>query len=585
MSKLNKVDVLIIGAGWSGLYAAKYAKAEGLRVKILEARDDLGGVWNYSESKDIITVMKNTISSSSRNVTEASDFGMSSKAGNFMRHQDVMEYLRDYANHFNLNEDIIFNSRIVSADKNEKHEWEVTTENGEKYYSTNLVVCCGVHQTKRKIDEPVSSFSGNIYHAGDFKHFENFNVSKEDHVIVYGGGETASDVIDELVKKPCQITWAIKGGQHFFRKAPLRPNEPVGHYDRWDNALDAQSTIIHRLFTNFQKSKPGMRYGCNLASSGSVFSYQGHGIKAWQNDIPWYHDFFNKNGHALEYVWANRVIAKPGIKSCNDRLIKFEDGTTTTATHIICCFGYKPLHSFLPDWAKSTPTYLMYKLVFHPDDPSLSFIGYARPTITSIPYMAEVQCMWASKVWRGKFQLPAREIMHESAKTDLKKRKEFFPNYSNQNIVDPKNYVQDILSFVGINSLNKLLTKDYQLLLKILVSPSSPIMLRILMGQYSEKEIERLEEYTFPTIYFRNQKGKKGFLNSHLWFFLNGLIRIGLMRLISIDRIFDFIAKWKMAKYGTSMDDFRQKYPSKVNNYQPHNQPDSNKQMAKSLTS
>ena len=48
------------------------------------------------------------------------------------------------------------------------------------------------------------------------------------------------------------------------------------------------------------------------------------------------------------------------------------------------------------------------------------------------------------------------------------------------------------------------------------------------------------------------------------------------MRLLSIDKIFDFIAKQKIKKYGTSMINFKQKYPNKINNYQFKNQPDSN---------
>lgn len=96
------IDLLVIGAGWAGLYAAKYAREAGLEVTILDGRDDLGGVCNYSDDLATITVMRNTVSSSSRHVTEASDFSMGSEAGTFFRHKDALAFLRRYAERFGL---------------------------------------------------------------------------------------------------------------------------------------------------------------------------------------------------------------------------------------------------------------------------------------------------------------------------------------------------------------------------------------------------------------------------------------------------------------------------------------------------
>src|SRR2546430_13412250 len=42
-------DVIVVGAGWSGLMACKYCVAEGLRTVVLESRDRIGGVWAYTD--------------------------------------------------------------------------------------------------------------------------------------------------------------------------------------------------------------------------------------------------------------------------------------------------------------------------------------------------------------------------------------------------------------------------------------------------------------------------------------------------------------------------------------------------------
>ena len=54
------LDVIIIGAGWSGLLACKYCLAEGLKTLVLEGRDSLGGVWSFTEDRSCPGVMTTT---------------------------------------------------------------------------------------------------------------------------------------------------------------------------------------------------------------------------------------------------------------------------------------------------------------------------------------------------------------------------------------------------------------------------------------------------------------------------------------------------------------------------------------------
>jgi cation diffusion facilitator CzcD-associated flavoprotein CzcO len=59
-------DVIVIGAGWSGLMACKYCVAEGLRTVALESRDSIGGVWTFTPDQRVGGVMKTTETTSSR---------------------------------------------------------------------------------------------------------------------------------------------------------------------------------------------------------------------------------------------------------------------------------------------------------------------------------------------------------------------------------------------------------------------------------------------------------------------------------------------------------------------------------------
>ena len=159
-------DVTVIGAGWSGLVACKYMLEEGLSVVALEKREDIGGVWLYSNNPSITTVMQSTRTTSSSTVTEMSDFPMPEEIGMFPHHKDVWNYLHSYAKTFNLMPHIKLNIEVETVEK-EGEVWSVCCSNGDTYTSKYLVVASGEHQDpNRELEESLlKGFTGKIYHA------------------------------------------------------------------------------------------------------------------------------------------------------------------------------------------------------------------------------------------------------------------------------------------------------------------------------------------------------------------------------------------------------------------------------------
>lgn len=402
------MDVCIIGAGWSGLYACKYALENGLTPIVLERRCGPGGVWNYSDDADTTTVMKSTVSSSSRLVTEASDFFMDESVGHFMHHEEVLDYLQSYIEHFDLAQYIQYGANVQSVAKCDDR-WMVTySRNGVRQTvdAINIAVCAGLHNKQREIGEPLTSFSGSVIHSGSIKEILPDDYRANDHVIVYGGGETASDVIDLLVQTPAQITWAIRGGQHFLRKTLYHQRNGVGQYDKHDFALDTIASPLINGCSSFSKGAPGRRYITDFLSTGSVKKYQGHGIRAWKNGYRYAQQFFNKNGHTVDFVHHGRVTAENEITAVDGHEVFFKSGRSGRYTHIICCFGYEFHCPFLPEKYARGKLEDHYQFVFPTDDTSIAFLGFARPIIGSIPLVTEMQCLWVNRVWSGKVQLP-----------------------------------------------------------------------------------------------------------------------------------------------------------------------------------
>ena len=189
-------DVVIIGAGWSGLLACKYALDERLSVRVLEKREDIGGVWKYSPDPDITTVMKNSTTSSSNTVTEISDFPMPAEIRDFPKHWNIHNYLNDFANKHNLKRHIHFNTSVKQTYKIHG-VWNIETNNNKEYRARNMIVCSGVHQKANCEMETgiLKDFTGDVRHSGNLKEFIEAHRGKR--VMIIGGGETASDIMDE----------------------------------------------------------------------------------------------------------------------------------------------------------------------------------------------------------------------------------------------------------------------------------------------------------------------------------------------------------------------------------------------------
>jgi dimethylaniline monooxygenase (N-oxide forming) len=417
------MDVCIIGAGWSGIYACKNALENGLEPVVLERRADIGGVWNYSDDPEITTVMKSTISSSSRIVTEASDFFMDESVGHFMHHEDVISYLRAYIEHFNLGPYLRFNCDVKSVTKS-ADKWHVHyQQDGETKQTAadKLAVCAGLHNKKKTIGAPISNFTGAIIHAGDLKAIQPGDFSADDRILVYGGGETASDIIDLLVKTPAKITWAIRDGQHFLRKTPFHQRPGVGEFSQHDFAMDLIASPVINALSPFSKGAPGRRYLTDFLSTGSFAGYQGHGVPKWRNEYRYAQTFFNKNGHSVEFAKSGRISPQDEVIAVRGNEVEFKSGDREQFTHIICCFGYEFHCPFLPEPLNRGELEDFYQYVFPTHDPSVAFLGFARPIIGSIPLLTEMQCLWTFRVWSGQAELPDESFMR-SHQVDINNR-------------------------------------------------------------------------------------------------------------------------------------------------------------------
>ena len=112
-----------------------------------------------------------------------------------------------------------------------------------------------------------------------------------------------------------------------------------------------------------------------------------------------------------------------------DNLIYFEDGTTHTVDVIIQCTGYEAHFPFLPPQYNIQLTDL-YKYVYHPNDTTLSFVGYVRPIVGSIPGIAEMQARWVCRIISGVVDIPGPNERLKTIEDDRLMWREYFKKTS-----------------------------------------------------------------------------------------------------------------------------------------------------------
>ena len=392
-------DVIVIGAGWSGLMACKYCLAEGLRTLVLEGRDSIGGVWAFTPDQRIGGVMKTTETTSSRCLTEISDFPMPADYPSFPSNEQVKAYLEAYCERFGLTEHIRFGQRVMRVAKR-GDLWEVATCDGNRRLARRVVVSSGLHQFPNDVsgDERFRGYSGALMHSASVKHIPAEWSGKT--IVVWGGGESASDVAFEASKVASRVCFCIPNGVWFVHKK----------VNGWPPFQSSEQKVLDHITSRFRLwLSPTDKYAPFVYEYLEwAFGFNGHGQEPWRTDAPYQRSFLNKSADVLSRVKSGHVVPKRDIVSCQGTTVRFTDGTSAEVDAIVTCSGYRAEFPYFDESVPAgTDPRKWFKYVFCNEDPSLAFVGFARPVIGSIPGLAELQSRYVARVFSGACRLPA----------------------------------------------------------------------------------------------------------------------------------------------------------------------------------
>ena len=380
-------NVCVIGAGSSGIAAAKALHERGIPFDCFEKSDQVGGNWVFGNRNGMSSAYRSLHINTSRERMEYSDFPMPKSYPDFPHHTHIAEYFNDYVDRFGVRDRIVFETGVERARRGDDGVWTVTLDTGDTRTYDALAVANGHHWDPRW-PEPAfpGEFNGKQVHAHYYVDNEEF---RDKNVLVVGIGNSAMDIAVESSFVARNTFLSSRRGAYILPKYLFgRPLDQIG-----------VNSLTGKLPWGFRQAILSTMYRVGV---GKV---QDYGLPEPDHKLGDAHptisaDFLNRIAHG-EMTW------KPNLSRLDGDRVVFEDGSSEEIDIIVYCTGYKVTFPFFDEDFVSAPDndLPLFRRVFKPGIDNLAFIGLLQPLGAIMP-LAEAQGRWLASYLRGEYRLP-----------------------------------------------------------------------------------------------------------------------------------------------------------------------------------
>ena len=191
----TRVDVLVVGAGFGGMYALYKFRGMGLKTVGIEAGDDVGGVWYWNRYPGARCDLMSIDYSYGFSDEIQQEWTWSEQ---FAAQPEILAYANFVADRLDLRKDFKFNTRVTSARWDEEQNvWRATTDAGEVLEAPYCVMATGPLSIPKDPDIPgIERFKGELLRAQKWPHTPVSYAGKR--VGVIGTGSTGIQIIQEI---------------------------------------------------------------------------------------------------------------------------------------------------------------------------------------------------------------------------------------------------------------------------------------------------------------------------------------------------------------------------------------------------
>jgi acetone monooxygenase (methyl acetate-forming) len=239
-----KQDVIVVGAGLSGMYQLHKLRERGFKARVLEAGTGVAGTWYWNRYPG----------ARCDSTAECYQYWFSEELLNewnwserFPAQPETERYLNYVADKFDLRRDIQFNTRVSAANFDpDSGRWTIITETGEQFSAQFLVMATGGLSTPAvPTIAGYETFKGQSFHTGRWpRHSVDFAGQR---VGVIGTGATGIQVIQTIAPEVEHLTVFQRTASYAI---PMRnPQYDHARMVELRQRYPAMKELVHNTFT------------------------------------------------------------------------------------------------------------------------------------------------------------------------------------------------------------------------------------------------------------------------------------------------------------------------------------------------
>ena len=353
----TRTQIALIGAGPSGLAAARNLQKEDVAFQGFEAHTDVGGLWNIDNPRS--TVYESAHLISSKHTTEFTEYPMRDTVADYPSHREMRQYFDDFAAHFGLDRHYWFDTRVLKVEpvgEGTEPLWRLTwSRDGGPAQSAQFKGVIIANGTLAEPNMPrfEGQFDGELLHTSAYKSADIF---KGKRVLVVGAGNSGCDIAVDAVHFAQSVDLSVRRGYYFVPKYVFgKPADTLGGKLKLPPWLKQKlDSVVLQWFTGdparFGLPKPDYKM------------YESHPVV---------------NSLVLHHLGHGDIHVKPDIAHLAGRTVHFKDGSAQDYDLVLCATGYRLHYPFIDhsllNWQGMAPQ--LYLNIFPPRFDNLAVMG------------------------------------------------------------------------------------------------------------------------------------------------------------------------------------------------------------------
>jgi len=292
-------DVVIVGAGFSGLYGLHRLRALGFSVRVYEAGEGVGGTWFWNRYPGARVDVESMEYCYSFSPELADEWEWSER---YASQPELLRYLNHVADRFDLRRDIQLETRITAATFDEAAmRWRLSTNRGEAISARFVVMATGCLSIPKTPEFPgVEAFKGDVYSTSNWP-MDGVDLTGK-RVGVIGTGSSAIQAIPVIAAQAKHLT-VFQRTPNFSMPSNNGPIDPVV----------AEDWRINRV--QYKNEARASGFGIRMVDATTIAAFD----VSEEERRKTYEERWGIGGFAIVGAYADLLASKPA----NDTAVAF----------------------------------------------------------------------------------------------------------------------------------------------------------------------------------------------------------------------------------------------------------------------